>query len=178
MKSSGSGHKERHQSCLIVDGYNIIAKMQPALFQSMTQLESLRTELVERLTEYAAFSGESVIVVFDAQTKGQRSEQVNGRVTVIYTLLHETADSCIERLVYDLRDRYPQITVATSDSAEQQVIFGGGALRISAAGLLRRLDHAKSQIRRELRTGSSERPQLLDHVRQDVANILEKWRRR
>lgn len=102
-------------------------------------------------------------------------------VQVLYTLPQETADERIERLVYELRDRYRQLVVATSDAAEQQVAFGGGALRISADEWLRRLTATEKQIEQSVQgqneTVDLQRVRLGDQIRQDVMKILEKWRR-
>jgi predicted RNA-binding protein with PIN domain len=120
-----------------------------------------------------------VMLVFDAyQTARQRQEHVQFGVYVVYTDVHETADERIERMVYELRDTYRQITVATSDYVEQQVTFGGGALRISAEELLRRLEQGKHHIRQRLQQVPVDtKPRVLERIRHDVANILEKWRR-
>lgn len=180
MKLSGSGRKpEQPHACLIVDGYNVIARMHSSTLRDIADVDASRDKLVGQLSEYSAFSGELVIVVYDAyQTQLARQTSNQAGVTVIYTELQETADARIERLVYELRDTYRQITVATSDSAEQQVAFGGGALRISASGLLRRLEQMKYQIRGQLQPDPQDpKGQILDRIRQDVANILEKWRR-
>lgn len=180
MKSSAKEGKARnHRACLIVDGYNVIAKMNKVTFRDIENMDELRERLVHRLAEYSAFAGEDVVVVFDAyQTKFTHREHARVGVTVLYTELHETADERIERMVYELQDTYRQVTVATSDSVEQQVTFGKGALRISASGLLRRLDSVNHQIRNSLRTvPDKKKMQILDVIRQDIANILEKWRR-
>jgi uncharacterized protein len=180
MKSSGSARRSgKPHACLIVDGYNVIARMHSSALRDIPNVDEFRDKLVGQLSEYSAFSGEVVIVVYDAhQTQWARQTHNQAGVTVIYTELQETADARIERLVYELRDTYRQITVATSDNAEQQVAFGGGALRISANGLLVRLEQMKYQIRGQLQPDPVDpKGQILDRIRHDVANILEKWRR-
>jgi predicted RNA-binding protein with PIN domain len=97
---------------------------------------------------------------------------------VIYTSAEETADERIERLVYLLRDRFREITVASSDVAEQQVSFGGGALRVSADGLLRRLETVERKIQARIRELPGTSAALMkDRISQEIMNILEKWRR-
>ena len=49
---------------------------------------------------------------------------------MVFTKEDETADSYIERLAGE-NDRLTQVTVATSDLAEQWVVFSQGALRTS-----------------------------------------------
>ena len=180
MKSSASAAKGgRYSKCLIVDGYNVIARLQSSALKNVSDLDSARNELTGLLTEYRAFSGEEVILVFDAQRTDSAAVELNrSGVRVIFTYKNETADERIERLVYELRDVYREITVATSDALEQQVAFGGGALRISAAELIQRIERTRQSIRREVDDHSSRRGgRIGDNLRQDIANILENWRR-
>lgn len=181
MKLSGNGSKERrlHSKCLLVDGYNILGRLSEGALRGISDLEASRARLIDMLAEYQSFYGETVVVVFDAhQTSEQERDEVVSGVRVIFTAYQETADDRIERLVYELRDVTRQITVATSDYAEQQVIFGGGALRISAGGLITRLKEAKRGIRQTLeRPVEGATSRLGDRIGQDIAKILEKWRR-
>ncbi|QSO47972.1 NYN domain-containing protein [Alicyclobacillus mengziensis] len=181
MKSSGSGGKGKRirRKCLIVDGYNILGRISETTLGDLKNLEEMRGRLIDMLAEYQSFAGETVILVFDAhQTSGPERDIVRSGVRVIFTSYQETADDRIERLVYELRDTTPEITVATSDYAEQQVIFGGGALRISAAGLLERLRDSKKRIRRTVaEQGEQSGSRISDRIGQDIAKILEKWRR-
>ncbi|MCL6454745.1 MAG: NYN domain-containing protein [Alicyclobacillus sp.] len=183
MKSSGNGGRKTrlHSKCLVVDGYNVLGRVGEEGLAGVEDLEALRNQLMHDLAEYQAYTGETVVLVFDAHhTAGpERDEQVAG-IRVIFTGYQETADDRIERLVYELRDTTRHITVATSDYAEQQVIFGGGALRISASGLLSRLREAKRAIRKETSETVSQAgapTRISDRIGQDVAKILEKWRR-
>ena len=186
MKRSAKGVSDkpanagRFSKCLIVDGYNIVARVKQSALSEVHNLDAARDELLDLLMEYSAFTGEHVILVFDAhRTDDAGSETLRGGVRIIYTYKNETADERIERLVYELRDVYREITVATSDIAEQQVAFGGGALRITSGELISRLLQAKSRIKGKVHgTHGGKRNTLSEHLRRDVADILEKWRRR
>ena len=80
--------------------------------------------LIELLAEYKAYTGDRVIVVFDAMyVKGIESKQAINEVEIIYTKENETADECIERLVKSLINVKTQVYVATSDYMEQQDNF-------------------------------------------------------
>ncbi|MCL6547390.1 MAG: NYN domain-containing protein [Alicyclobacillus sp.] len=179
MRSSGSAVDGTARRCLIVDGYNVLGRMEGQAPAAMTDLGAARDRLISRLAEYGAVSGVQVVVVFDAhRTDSAAVEQICSGVRVIYTAKGETADERVERLVYELRDTYDEITVATSDAAEQQVAFGGGALRIPAGELARRLRESGEWVRdraEALRPLAGNR--LRDALRHDVAKILEKWRR-
>ena len=181
MKSFGRGVKrnKRGLQCVIVDGYNVVAQMQRSALEALEDVDAARDQLLDLLKEYRAFSGDDVIVVYDAHhAKKPGSETMEAGVRIIFTSHQETADERIERLVYELRDTYRQITVATSDFAEQQVTFGGGALRISAREFLQQLRDLKLSIRRTVENkNDSARTPLVDTIRHDIANILEKWRR-
>lgn len=180
MKSSGKGVRPRSgaRHFLVVDGYNILAVGNPQGLRGIEDLEAARDELCNRLAGYRAYYGEDVAVVFDAyRTPNPATDFDLSGIRVVFTDTGETADHRIERLVYELRDTYKEITVATSDSAEQQTAFGGGALRISASELIRRLTLAERRIHNETEKLGKQGNRVIDSIRQDVATILEKWRR-
>lgn len=180
MKSSANGRKKRGQRCLIVDGYNILARKAQSSLSKIADLETARRDLEDLLAQYRVVYTEDVIIVYDAHGRiGLGTMEERSGIEVIFTDSGETADARIERLVYEIRENYRNITVATSDAAEQQVSFGGGALRVSANELLIRLDSMEKLIRSQ--TGKRElksRPTLGDSIREDVAKALEKWRRK
>lgn len=181
MKSSVKDHRRisRATKCLIVDGYNVLPRIYHKALDQIDNLEFARQELVHQLSEYRSYCGEHVVLVFDAHhTLDVGVHQVENMIDIYFTDYHETADQKIERLVYDLSRVYREITVATSDNAEQQVAFGGGALRISAEELLRRLENVKSEISGKITDKNMHSGQrVMDNIRQDLVNILEKWRR-
>jgi predicted RNA-binding protein with PIN domain len=181
MKSSGKGGNRRGQAreCVIVDGYNVLAQMRGLRLDQLEDIDAARDALLGDLQEYRAYFGRDVVLVFDAHRARQRgTDSVCAGVRLIYTANQETADERIERLVYELRDVYPQLTVVTSDAVEQQVAFGGGALRISSREFLRQLDDMRRGIRQTVAEETGHAPgRVIDAIRHDIANILEKWRR-
>lgn len=179
MKSSANGRKRRGQGCIIVDGYNVVARRAGKALSAIEDMETARRDLEDLLAQYRAVYSEDVIVVYDAHGRqSPGSAEQRGGIEIVFTDAGETADARIERLVYEIREHYRNVTVATSDAAEQQVSFGGGALRISANELLLRLDAMQKLIRSQ--TGDSQlnsRPTLADSIKGDIAKALEKWRR-
>lgn len=165
---------------LIVDGYNMIGAWSELKKLKQENLEQARDRLLEWLKEYQAYSGRQVILVFDAHQMGggQGGAQVMGGVQVIYTKANETADERIERLVYEAAKSRVQIYVATSDAAEQQVTFGGGALRISALELQAMVREAVRAIREQTEKRKGKRNSVGDLLDPRIAEILEKWRRK
>lgn len=114
------------QEYLVVDGYNIIFSWPDFEKLRKTGMDHARAKLVDILVNYAAMSGDRVVVVFDAhlvRNNVEHTEMVGDKLEVIYTQEGETADSAIERLVGELSAK-GKVSVATSDWAEQTMIFG------------------------------------------------------
>ncbi|WP_086348409.1 NYN domain-containing protein [Candidatus Enterococcus clewellii] len=132
---------------LIVDGYNMIGAWPELVrLKQQNKLEDAREELLHRLSNYAKYEGTEIMVVFDAQlVPGIQQSYKKYQLTVIFTKEDETADSFIERTAGEKNDLLTQVTVATSDLAEQWLIFSKGALRVSARELY-------DQIRKTERT--------------------------
>lgn len=122
---------------LFVDGYNIIFAWPKLNELAKTNIDSARDALMDICCDYQGFSGEELILVFDAyRIKGnQGSEQQYHNIRVIYTKESETADAYIERESKRMA-RGCRVTVATSDNLEQKVVWGNGALRMSAMEFL------------------------------------------
>lgn len=133
---------------LIVDGYNIINAWDNLRDIAKSDLEGAREKLISDIIEYAEFTGRKAIIVFDAYNVKNSREKVEERkhITIVYTREHQTADSYIEKFITSL-SRYDDVKVATNDYAEQQMILGKGATRISARELKLDLDHANKKIR-------------------------------
>lgn len=166
------------QNILLVDGYNMIGawkKLRPLRDEFF---EDARDLLVEMLAEYKAVRGWRVIIVFDAHlVPGTEQLYMQHDVEVIYTRKNETADERIEKLSEELRGRKVQIHVATSDMTEQNIVFGLGALRMSARELEIELEIIQSKISQQVKVTQNERilnrPEIPDNIRIE----LEKMRR-
>lgn len=133
---------------LIVDGYNMIgAWPELVLLKNQDRLEDAREALLNRLSNYSKYEGLKIIVVFDAQlVPGVTQSYTKYQLDVIFTEEGETADSYIERVAGELNNRLTQVTVATSDLAEQWVIFSQGALRTSARELYKSIEKTEKEI--------------------------------
>jgi len=164
---------------IVVDGYNVIHAWPELAKLANENLEHARDKLVDILVNYAGFSGDRVVLVFDAHSvKGdvERYIEVNG-VQIFYTREEETADSLIERLVGDI-PKDGNIRVVTSDWEEQRVIFGRGAYRMTPKELMTRMREIGKENQRHLMrkdyTDSYLENRLAGHIRQ----IFEQWRRK
>ncbi len=166
------------KNILLVDGYNMIGAWKELRPLRDHHFEDSRDRLVELMAEYKAVKGWRVIIVFDAHlSQGVEQLYLQSDVEVIYTRKNETADERIEKLSSELRGRRIQIHVATSDMTEQNVVFGNGALRISARELEIEVQIIQSKISQKVKHTQHEKPFGRIHVREDIALELEKMRR-
>ncbi len=165
---------------LLVDGYNIINAWGDLKDISQTDLEHAREKLIDAMIEYVEFTGSIGIIVFDAYNVKNSKEKVEERkhVTVVYTKEHQTADSYIESYINQL-SKYDDVKVATNDYAEQQIVLGKGASRISARELKIDVDNIKNKIK-EKNNGVYKKIQrnwLEDRLDKETLSKLEKIRR-
>jgi len=166
------------QNILLVDGYNMIGAWKQLRVLKDKYFEDARDKLIELMAEYKAVKGWRVIVVFDAHlVPGTEQLYMQHDVEVIFTRKNETADERIEKLSHELKGRKIQIYVATSDMTEQNVVFGHGALRLSARELEIELEIIQSNISQKVKTTQNEKiPNRLD-LPEDIRFQLEKMRR-
>ncbi len=163
---------------LIVDGYNILHAWDEFKGLIEPDLAHARARLVDMLGEYRALKGIQVIVVFDAHlVKGGAGsrEEVHG-VEVIYSAEGETADMVIERLAGRLGGNF-NVTVATSDWAEQRLVFSQGAVRMSARELREELTVCKEEARGCLAALRGYDGKVRGYLDDDIRESLEKIRR-
>lgn len=137
---------------LLVDGYNIIFAWEELKKTAAGSLEDARNMLIDRLCSYKAVRSYEVILVFDAyKVKGNRGEiEKIHNITVVYTKEAQTADAYIEKTAHELGKKH-HVQVATSDSLEQMIILGSGAVRISAAAFIKDIEEAEKEIEEILR---------------------------
>lgn len=164
---------------LIVDGYNIIfAWPQFAEFRK-TDLALARARLIELLVNHAALTEKQIIIVFDAH-RGKdfstRIEEIRG-VQVIYTAAGETADSFIEKLAGELSKQHT-VYVVTSDRAEQRMVWGQGAYRLTPKELQENILRAAKEGERHYTTEVPAETYLENRLKEKIRELLEKWRRK
>lgn len=166
---------------LILDGYNVIHAW-PELKALCNPLEHARDRLIDIMAEYGAFEHFDVTIVFDAPlVPGKESHRnVTEHLNVVFTEEGETADSYIEKLVYQLVRQDIEVHVVTSDSAEQNVILGAGAYRIPSGELRRNVRKAKKRMQEEYIAPRNQmvRRELGGRIHDEVARKLDELRRR
>ena len=133
---------------LLVDGYNIIFAWEDLRELAARDIKAARDKLMDILSNYAGYSPQKVILVFDAYkvSGGQEHILKYHNISVIFTKEAETADQYIEKTTHELLKNY-QVAVATSDAVEQIIIFGAGARRLSATDLKDTVDSLAEEVR-------------------------------
>ena len=133
---------------LLVDGYNIIFAWEELKKIAEESLDAARSSLINRMCSYQGCTGQELILVFDAyRVKGKdRDIERYYNISIVYTKEAETADSYIERVTHELAGKH-RVRVATSDGAEQIIILGNGAMRISADEFHKQVSAAEEMLR-------------------------------
>lgn len=170
-------------SVLIVDGYNVLNAWRGLLKQK--PLSEAREDLIHALSDYSGYTGERVVLVFDAW-KSERAartiEQVPSTVSVVYTKRGETADHYIERMCDELSEKAAygriKLRVATSDGLEQTIILGRGAIRLSARELLRMIDDVRhpADVPGRATPPKTGGGTVMDHLPEETRRLLERMR--
>lgn len=166
---------------LIVDGYNVLNAWRSGM--DARSLSDARDGLAHRLINYAGYTGQKIVLVFDAwmSDRMQRTCEEQGPLTVVFTQKNETADHYIERLcdsyARDVEYGRLEIEVATSDNVEQTVVLGRGARRVSARELLREMDSVGREGTAAAAARKSSRSTLMDRLPEDIRRRLDDMRR-
>ena len=138
---------------LLVDGYNVIYAWDALKEAAKEGLANARQLLMDILSNYQGFHRCELILVFDAYKVPHNTGDVSKyhNIYVVYTKEAETADAYIEKATARLAKDH-RVRVATSDGAEQLIILGHGALRVSARAFLEEVERTEGQIADVLKT--------------------------
>ena len=136
---------------LLVDGYNLIFAWDELKKLAADNLEGARQALADLLCNYRGFHDCQVILVFDAYKVPHGTGEVSRyhNIYIVYTREAETADMYIEKTTYQMA-KQRRVRVVTSDGAEQLIILGHGALRVSARSFWEEVERTNGEIRRIL----------------------------
>lgn len=136
---------------LLVDGYNLLFAWEELKKLAADNLAGARQALADLLCNYRGFHDCQVILVFDAYKVPHGTGEVSRyhNIHIVYTKEAETADMYIEKTTYQLAKKR-RVRVVTSDGAEQLIILGHGALRISARSFREEVERTNGEIRRIL----------------------------
>lgn len=165
---------------IFVDGYNVINSWSELKKIKEYSYEAARTELIEKLSNYAAYKNYKVFIVFDAHMVSksiEKKEKISDNIVVVFTKEGETADAFIEKTVNKI-GRKIEVCVVTSDSLEQQVVFQRGATRMSSVEFYHEVKSIENKIESKIQKKYSEkRFTLEDTIQKEILEELEKIRR-
>ena len=163
---------------LFVDGYNVIGAWHEMQQGAMT-IDEARDRLIALLEDYAGYTAQEVILVFDGHMGDRPTASVEQRhtLTVAFTKHGQTADQYIERACGKVPS-YREVRVATSDHLEQTIILGRGATRLSSRELWRELSQERHSLRSEhvANTRPASTP-IFGWLTEEQKTVLERIRR-
>lgn len=164
---------------LIIDGYNMIGQSRELSKVARESLEEAREQLLDVIANYNAVVADEIVCVFDAyEQSGIEREYMYHGVKTVFTKKKETADSYIERYVYNLYNKHTtHITVVTSDMSEQHAIFGAGAYRVSSREMWRDLKENAMTVSKSVDDFNERKPRTRISLSKDVLAEFEKIRR-
>ena len=133
---------------LLVDGYNVIFAWDELKELAADNLDAARARLMDILCNYAGYKQCVPILVFDAYKVkgGVREVERYHNLYVVYTKEAETADMYIEKTTHEIARRF-RTRVVTSDTTEQLIILGNGAMRISSQAFEQEVRAGEAEIR-------------------------------
>ena len=136
---------------VLIDGYNLIFADGYLKDLSARDMGSARDQLIDRICNYAGYTGCETVVLFDAYNVpyGNGREEIINGVRIIFTAEGEPADIRMGIMAAESRDM--QVYVVTSDSLVQQDAWTHGALRISSREFLSELSRVEDEIREHLK---------------------------
>lgn len=138
----------------IIDGYNVL-NLWPELQIKMKNLSEARAALISLIAEYSGYEKKHTIIVFDAlfTTDDRHKETIHQYLEIVFTQKGETADSHIEKMVYDAVRNGNRVEVVTSDYAEQNMVLGSGGCRISALEFRKHIMKTRKTLEKKYLSG-------------------------
>lgn len=132
---------------VIIDGYNLIHCDEGLKATAAYNLEKARDDLMNLLSSYVSYTKTELVLVFDAylveDSKG--TEFMHDGYKVVFTKADETADTYIEKLMYELGPDY-SIRMVTDDKLLQFSAVHSGIFRMTAKEFLDELTRIGNEI--------------------------------
>lgn len=136
-------------SIYYIDGYNILHRSRSLREAARADLENAREALIDRVAQFCVATGHVANLVFDGQ-RSHRAEKVAHHrnvagLHVVYTPSDLTADSYIERHVYNHKDRL-QVAVVSNDRSLRDLCRNLGALTMDADNFLETVTESRHDM--------------------------------
>jgi len=163
-----------------IDGYNLLHFSPEWKALADDDLEAAREALVDFVARWCDASGHTARIFFDGRARQTSTAQLAAhlsRVEVVFSSHHKSADSIIERGVYDAKDR-ESIMVVSADRGILDLCRGMGAMTMrpdffldSAKGGVDTFSHRLRQRKRDGKFGSIE-----EHLDEDQRKHIDELR--
>lgn len=134
---------------LIIDGYNFIFADPLLKRLAAESLDIARSALMDRLSNYAGFTGQEMVLVFDGYRSSGNpgSKEAHANIYVVYTAEGESADAYIEKLTAEI-GKNEKVSVVTADTMIRVSAMRSGVLRISPKEFAMELEAREEQLRK------------------------------
>lgn len=175
-EKAGRKPAAKKEDFLLVDGYNVIFAWDELRELAQVNIDSARVRLMDRLSNYQGYKKMNLILVFDAYKVPGNHGNVEKyhNIYVVYTKEAETADQYIAKAVSSIDAGY-NVTVATSDSLVQLIIFSKSAIRMSARELKEEIERCEEEMRdRYLKRQNDIKSRVADFIEKDNRNTSDK----
>lgn len=170
----------QRRQVLIVDGYNVIRNNDryAALgidYESGEGWNKAREALVNDAAQLAQEYYEHCTVVFDAAGNPDSTGMPvrKAGIDVVFSPAGVSADSVIERLAHDARERGLEVVVVSSDLTIQTTVFGGGVASLSSLAFAADSADIEEERRRLARQSAHEKRTIADRIDPETRAKLE-----
>lgn len=146
--SNTSATQLEDSAIYLIDGYNLV-NCDPELSDlAHTDINAAREALIDRLVHYQGFTGNEVVVVFDAYKRVDYNGEEEKRlgVRVVYTATDEPADIRMGLMAANY-GKHKRIRIVSSDALVQQNALVNNALRVPSSEFLAELVGVENEIR-------------------------------
>ena len=135
---------------LIIDGNNLLYSDPELARVRRHNFAQARQELVDKIDDAAVRLAEQIILIFDGTIGGKGREFRSSQIDILFSPAHQSADTLIERLVYE-HGPARKVTVVTSDLAERNTVEGAGAEAMSCRLFLDEIEDLNQDRDRDIR---------------------------
>ena len=132
---------------LILDGYNVIFAWEDLSALAEKSLDLARTRLMDIMADYLGFTGNPVVIVFDAyRSTNDSGKRFNHHgVDVIFTETGQSADAYIEKLSNEI-GRDENVKVISSDNLVRTGVTRSGVMHMSSRSFREEIDRVNERI--------------------------------